>query len=87
MNNQEFNFIQNHVVDDDVKLHYEYCPSCKKEAIQREFEVCEGTVNQYFTFNCKHCGYHSCNQTECDVCEEDHEEALKQYNESLKADL
>ena len=89
MTPEEYNqFIIDNVVDHDGERYEVECPACDKLAIKHTFEACHtGSVNQHYTLNCKHCGHHECNEDVCDICDEDHEEALKQYNESLKADL
>ena len=68
----EYNqFIIDNVVDhrgDESEIN---CPNCGKTAIKHHFEACHsGSVNQHYTLNCEHCGYHRCDQDACKRCDE-----------------
>ncbi|WP_282109344.1 hypothetical protein [Shewanella algicola] len=69
----EYNqFIIDNVVDHRGHESKVNCPICAKTAIRHNFEACHtGSVNQHYTLNCEHCGYHSCDQDVCKRCDED----------------
>ena len=75
VNNPAYNqFIIDHVVDFDGSKYEVQCQSCSETAIKHKFEDCHtGSLNQYYTLNCEHCGYHSCNQDACSECDADYE--------------
>lgn len=53
---------------DDV-TYEDNCPDCGKSCSHRQYETCDGTINQRFAINCSHCGLHECNAEECASCE------------------
>lgn len=76
-------FIMEHVVDHDGYRCQEKCPNCGKDASRRDFEACHsGSVNQHYTLDCEHCGFHSCDRDECHKCEYPFDED-KVYNEEF----
>ncbi|MCU8005812.1 hypothetical protein [Shewanella sp. SM96] len=79
-NDQYNQFIIDNIVDHDGYKTQIKCPDCGKDAIRHCFEACHsGSVNQHYTLNCDHCGFHSCDQDVCRKCEYPFDEN-KSYN-------
>jgi len=63
------------------------CPECGKEALHKDFERCVGgSINQYYTLNCDHCGLHKCDQEYCHICEQAYAEP-EGYKEAPNVEL
>jgi hypothetical protein len=90
MSQCEYNKMVLDQIDTKGTEHDDSCPSCGKPAGTREFESCHtGSVNQHYTINCKHCGYHECDLDDgcCPVCEHIEYKTPIGFDESAKANL
>ncbi|EPR7484044.1 TPA: hypothetical protein ACGSTL_001351 [Vibrio parahaemolyticus] len=85
MTKAEYNqFVIDHVVDHVGDHDEEECPACGKQAIRHDFECCHsGSVNQHYTLDCDHCGYHICDQDECGTCEAAYEASAFEYEQRM----
>ncbi len=72
MSRDEYNQMVLEQIDDTGTEHDETCPSCGLSARKRNFEACHtGSVNQHYTLDCAHCGFHKCDQDDgcCASCD------------------
>ncbi|MEI9747361.1 MULTISPECIES: hypothetical protein [Morganellaceae] len=46
------------------------CTECGATCSHRHYETCDGSINQRFSINCDHCGFHNCNAEVCSSCDD-----------------
>ncbi|NOI32252.1 hypothetical protein [Vibrio coralliilyticus] len=85
-------FIIENVLDTKGFKNETECPNCGKNAERRNFDEClGGTINQVYSIDCSHCGYHKCDQEECYACEviynQKHAAQSRHLGEAIEADL
>jgi hypothetical protein len=89
LDRSEYNqFIIDHVIDQTGDKYQTKCENCGNAAIQHTFEACHtGSVNQHYTLNCNHCGYHRCNQDVCSRCEDYYLSTEQEYGKVINHSL
>lgn len=87
MTSEAYNQMALEQVDRSGLKTNEECPDCGMQATRRDFEACHsGSVNQHYSLDCSHCGYHECDQDVCMVCESKLTTPVG-YDESSDVDL
>lgn len=81
-------FVRENVLDTNGWQRDTKCPNCGKSASERNFDEClGGVINQVYSINCQHCGFHECDQEFCSICESMHDERIEASKTELEKDM